>query len=202
MLLLNTVASGGGTNLGGGWTLLSHTFAQGNATSAVTTSAINTTGADLLVVFLDREIATGTLTDSKTNTWTSVTTADASVYYVKAPVSAGAGHTFTNTGFSYSPIMALAFSGSSASPYNGMAHNAGIATTAINELVLAAAVGPATITAVGGGFTLSDCASYISGPSEGIGTAYQMAATVATYTPTWTPSSGFSGYITVQFLHA
>lgn len=95
-------------------------------TDTVTTDAIDTSGADLLVLYAVQQTATVTPdapTDSKGNSWTKGTPfADPmgiymTVYWCK-PTSVGTGHTFTyaTTGTTTGPeVVVLAFSGSVAS---------------------------------------------------------------------------------------
>jgi hypothetical protein len=52
------------------YTLLGHTFAQSSGGGAVTTGAVDTSGADLIVVGVSSYDGTLTVTDSKSNTWT------------------------------------------------------------------------------------------------------------------------------------
>src|SRR5688572_25297499 len=84
----------------------------------VTTSGVNTTGANLLVVVCTDEGASpATITDSKGNTWSSLTTRSSSLSNVRihyaTPSSVGAGHTFTATGAagSFPAICASAYGG-------------------------------------------------------------------------------------------
>src|SRR5262245_48719352 len=68
-------ASGGGgggdVDLGNGWTMKNHASAGSADTNSVTTPAIDTTGATLLILVVGwaADIAQATPTDSKGNTW-------------------------------------------------------------------------------------------------------------------------------------
>lgn len=92
----------------------------GNAANA-TTTAINTTGANLIVIGTSY-VTAGTISDSKGNVWTPRTVyvgvvAASVLYYCYNPI-VGAGHTFTSSGGATVTIGALAFSGSAAAPYD------------------------------------------------------------------------------------
>jgi hypothetical protein len=107
--------------------------ASSSAGNTVVTSAIDTTGANLLVVGVGNLAGgTGTLTDSKGNTWTALTTyatsgaGQATIYYAKN-ATVGSGHTFTFTTTStYPSIFVAAFSGANTtSPFDVQNGNAG-----------------------------------------------------------------------------
>lgn len=88
------------------------TTAYGNATTQSNGSGpVDTTGADLIVVVAS--LAGATLSDSKSNSWTSLTAQtnsdkSARIWYCVSP-TVGTGHYFATTG--YSGITVLAFSG-------------------------------------------------------------------------------------------
>ncbi len=90
--------------------------------NGVTTSAVDTTGADLIVVLIAcyQPSAVPAITDSKGNTWTTTTSysyageTKIAAAYCLAP-TVGSSHTFTATqATSYPSIVVLAFSGVSA----------------------------------------------------------------------------------------
>ena len=89
--------------------------AQSTDALSVTTGAVSTTGATLIVVVGVCYQATPAITDSASNTWTNLTlrgaTADPRVRisYVVSPTTSGT-HTFTNTG-AYASIYVSAWSG-------------------------------------------------------------------------------------------
>jgi hypothetical protein len=110
------------------WSLLSHVMTQSTNGTSVTSSAIDTTGADLIVVFNMSGGAHGldTLSDSAGNTWTGLTTYTGNsavrLFYCEAPVTS-ASHTFTLTfpggPFGTGPTVAVqAWSGSGVSPFD------------------------------------------------------------------------------------
>jgi hypothetical protein len=97
--------------------LVASVSAAGSVTSDVTTGSIDTTGANFIAVCTGRYFDTAqTVTDSKSNTYTGLTSNPASgnnytkIWYVKNP-TVGSGHTFTAGTNSFSPILVLAFSG-------------------------------------------------------------------------------------------
>ena len=106
-----------------GFTLIAHTGSTTPGTNSSTTAPIDTTGADLLVAVVSQYSgdAIGTVTDSKTNSWTPLTAQSggnsyARMFYARGgPV--GPGHVFSYTG-GFSSFVVLAFAGSAASPFD------------------------------------------------------------------------------------
>lgn len=87
-----------------------------------TTGSVDTTGATLLVVIASAYNGDPTITDSKGNTWNSLTsyagTVRVKIYYASNP-TVGTGHTFSWSGGTYTAIRALAYSGvATTSPYD------------------------------------------------------------------------------------
>lgn len=104
--------------------LVASTIKAGAANSA-TTDAVNTTGANLLVVsasWYNAVTATPTVTDSKSNTWTRLTIRtsgdqSAAIWY-SVPTSVGSGHTVTVAGSTtFMAASFSAYSGADASPF-------------------------------------------------------------------------------------
>lgn len=180
--------------------------AKQGAVSSVTTSAIDTTGCDLLVAnifFSNGAAPNSAVTDSKGNTWTAATKRNASdaanrFYYCK-PTSVGSGHTFTigppNT---YGGIIVLGFSGAkAASPLDGQngANSASanalatgsLTPTENNCLLIYAATTAGNITAVDVG-TLQEVANGISGTTYGGGVGYQIQTTATARNPSFSAS--------------
>lgn len=113
-MLAQNILGGGG----GGPTPIAYTSVNGDI-SGVTSAAINTTGANFIVLTIAQYTgftSGGTLTDSKGNTWVELANSDAvltktRLFYCEAP-TVGSGHTFTFTSFGGSPSIAVAaFSG-------------------------------------------------------------------------------------------
>jgi YD repeat-containing protein len=97
-----TSATGGSSTSTSTPALIASAAALGSSNS-VTTAAINTTGANFLVIALSYSTgATPTLSDNKGNTWTPLTTSAVTgtvterLYYASNAV-VGSGHTFSNT---------------------------------------------------------------------------------------------------------
>jgi hypothetical protein len=171
-----------------------------------TTGAIDTTGANLLVAIVNAE--TPAITDSKGNTWTSLTlqtsAADnkARLFYVANP-TVGTGHTFSAT-LSYQTVGVIAFSGAHASsPFdqqNGSAAGSspaspGSITPSENNCVVVAGYGfgkNANTFSVDGGFTIAQSNTSVDAVSYGVVISYLIQTTAAAANPavTYTGSSG------------
>lgn len=178
---------------------------DGNGT---TSSAINTTGADLIVVVQSDYGAggpTGAPSDSKGNTWTALTrvtagSAGARIYYCASP-TVGAGHTFSQGGSNYPSIHVSAWSGAHATPFD---QETGAGSTSVtskapgsltpsegNCLVVAGLAyyintGSATID---GGFAIDGQLTASSGNYVGGGTAHLIQNSAAASNPAWSFSS-------------
>src|SRR5574341_1375736 len=98
-------------------TLISNTPAARGAFAGATTDAIDTTGANLLIIGMVCDAAYATTpTDSKSNTWTEATSyVSAGVVRVRLwyciPTSVGTLHTFSAAGSLIGHILAAAFGG-------------------------------------------------------------------------------------------
>lgn len=174
-----------------------------------TTTAIDTTGANLIVVSVSGVSSTAvTVSDSKGNTYTSLTRRENSspvvfnqLWYVYNP-TVGSGHTFTVGGANtYSAIAVMAFSGAIASPAdqeNGATSSSGtsIATGSItpsqnNEIVIAGICREnSTNGALDSGFTYLDV-PYVGAVSMGGGIGYKIQTAAAAVNPSfsWTTSA-------------
>lgn len=180
---------------------------KGLGTNGGTSDAIDTTGSDFLAVVVSEfgNGTHGTLSDSKGNTWTELTSfgdgtaAQVTIYYVQNP-TVGSGHTFSYSGTNVFATLATAgFSGSAASPFDQENGATGSATNSIatgsvtpgqdNELVIAAVSIDGTQgsdLAINGGFTLAEFLNY-NGASgfAGCGLAYLIQTTATAANPTW-----------------
>lgn len=190
--------------------LVAHVAAQDK--DAVTSSAVDTTGATILVVGLSRYQAGGavTITDSKGNTYTALTAQASSnvaysrIYYCPNP-TVGSGHTFTGTGSeSYFTIAAAAFSGvTTTSPFdveNGaVSPSSGAApvistgsVTPTNAGSLAAAVvaicDNGTTASVDSSYSISDQMVWVNNTAEGVALAWKEIS--AASNPQFTISGG------------
>lgn len=181
--------------------LIANTYAAG--VNGGTTPSVNTTGATFLVVSTS-EFTGGTVTvsDSKSNTWSSSiasgtdSSPDTTIWYVANP-TVGTGHTFTVSGTSsYATICVQAhsevvttspfdvsnstFGFSSSSPYSASS----ITPSADGYLVIAAFghnVGSAVT--VGSSMTITDDRPLVGGTSFGNTLAYLYQTTAAAINP-------------------
>jgi hypothetical protein len=184
---------------------------QGSQTGG-TTAAINTTGADLIVLILASVSGGGSasISDSKSNTWTPRTdqghgsNGGGSRIYDCVPTSVGSGHTFTaSAAFMYGGIFVLSFSGAHASPFDQQNTNTGTGTTIQpgsvtpsegNELIVfgaGALENGIDISSVNTG-TLGSHAAGVTAASYGGGIAYLIQTSASAVNPTIT-LSGSSG---------
>lgn len=192
------------------WSQIAHVGASSTGGSNFTSSAIDTTGANLIIIAVHSyEVQIQpTLTDSKSNTWTGLTaysntgTVRTRIYYCYGG-TVGSGHTFTITnpveGATYSCIEVVAYSGAASSPFdveNG--NNTGSASTlttgsvtpSVNGELLIAAVGTSSVnpSSIDSSFTISDSSNYSGGNHFGGGMAALIQGTAGAINPTWTLS--------------
>lgn len=179
------------------------TSAGSTGGATVTTSSIDTTGANLIVVAVSyySDGVVPTLSDSKGNTWTGLTerslSASSSVrlFYCVAP-TVGSGHTFTAARLnSYPTVSVSAFSGAAASPYDqesgavvgttSTSYQPGSITPSENNCVL--------VTGIANGGTSNTIDSSFNATSTGNsgsnhvggGIAYKIQTTAGAENPTW-----------------
>lgn len=192
------------------YTLVAHGIFGSPDKNGFTSSSLNTTGADLLVLGGLADNASYTLTDSKGNsiaTATGATTSifgiTSSIYYVKAP-TVGSGHTWTLTGTSGDFAFAvLAFSGSdqtapldqtngTASSFGSTVQPGSITPGQANELLVTFCIDGDDTNAfsVDSGFTIADQLLQVNGGHKGLAIAYQIQTTATARNPTWTLGSG------------
>lgn len=186
--------------------LLSHTLKQGTSAGSGTSSAIDTTGASLLVAFVaDFTGSTASVfSDSEGNTWTGLTARPLTgnmrtrIYYCASP-STSASHTFQASGTSsFAAIAVSAYSGTAASPFdveNGATTltATSLATGSVtpsedNELLVFCAGYASSALTVDVG-TMLDTAAIIGGTSYGIGMAYQIQTTATARSPSFSWSA-------------
>lgn len=180
------------------WSLIAAASAQ------TTTSAIDTTGANLIVLAVAGNNTALTVSDNKGNTWTALTNhavgggnAISSRFYYCFNPTVGSGHTFSNS-LSYVATSAVAYSGADTSPFdqeNGTATGSlvsslatGSITPSVNdELVLAAmAAGKsATTLAIDSSMSVDTFFNPVSGVSYGGAIASLVQTTAAAINPTW-----------------
>lgn len=194
------------------WSLVAHTQFTGTINATGTSSPINTTGADLIVVILSAQNSVVTVVDNYGNTLTACSSASgtyslAQILYNQGGI-VGASHTFTvNPGQNAGPILTImAFSGSATSPLDVQSGaNAGAGVTSIQPgsitpsengaLIIAglcAIDGTAPPYSINDGFTAPDAGTaWGLRASEGGYGGYlvQTAAAAIDPTITWTGSS-------------
>ena len=194
--------------------LLTHTAKAGTSSSTVTTGAIDTTGATLIVLvvaqyFLSVGSNPPMLTDSAGNTWPYETFYTDSVNpalclaYCNAPVTSTT-HTFTNTE-AYPSLAVAAFSGTAlgAPPEFAVGSGAGgqPGSSAPNSngalIVTGVTSNDNTHTyAVDSGFTITDGVAGVPAASVDVGLAYLVQTTAAAVNPTWSGQAGLRSAMT------
>jgi hypothetical protein len=203
------------------YSLIAHTKESG--VNTFTTPAIDTTGANLLVVFVVRHYGfSPTFSDSKGNSWTKLsdnaTTGGTGAFFYCFNPTVGSGHTFTLTGTSYGDIAVQAWSGAVSSPFDveHVSNTTGtsLATGSVSpnvdgELIVAGlSINVTNTYNIDSSFTISDQIPFSSGSYYGIAAAYLVQTTKGAVNPTWSwtnsaaaaaaiacfkPSSGTSG---------
>lgn len=195
------------------WSLLAS--AKANGASGGTTSAINTTGAKLLVIAAGFSGAT-TVSDSKGNTWTAATgftgaTPNVRFFYCISPTT-DAAHTFTVAG-SVSSIVVSAWNATNTPAFDsesaanqtsgtqGQFGSISFTPVAAGCLLISDLSFPnpgftSGFTA-GSGWTLVDVNNYATGVSFGSSQTYKVQSTATAVptseaTATWTGSTSFS----------
>lgn len=191
--------------------------AQSSDTNSVTSSGIDTTGANLLVVAVSWYAGNGvesvTVSDSNSNTWTSLTKATnvssggnqrLQFFYAKN-ATVGASHTFTASGTAFYPAVHIsAWSGAdTSSPFDQESVSSvqnlatiqpgSITPSAVNELVVTAQAHTNSIgtpMTIDSGFSSPDEVDRISTSLE-ISWAYIIETSIVAKNPTWsTPAAG------------
>jgi hypothetical protein len=177
------------------------TTAGSSGGNGVTTTAIDTTGADLIVVS-GAFFGTPTLSDSESNTWTALTVQNGSageqsrLYYCANPTT-DAAHTFTLTGASTFPtIGVVAVSGAASSPFdqengfsvgtNGTSIQPGSITPSEDGCLVVTGVttaGGASHT-INGTYTAS-VVDNLASNHYGHGIGWHIQSTAAATNPTW-----------------
>ena len=181
--------------------LVAHAIAASTDANTATTSAIDTTGATLLVMAVGNFSSAPTHSDSKGNIWVSAGSSGSNplvtMWYVKNP-TVGAGHTFTCSSTGNAPvIMVLAFSGTDTTAdvdQTNSANGSGVTSLATgsvtpsanNEVVVTMmAHNDSTAPTIDSGFTLADGIRNSVSLSYGGGSAYLIQTTATAENPTW-----------------
>jgi hypothetical protein len=188
------------------FTLIGHA----SASSAGSTNTINSTGANLIVVFSAFD-GTPTITDNYSNTWTPLTIQSGGAgnfgrfWYCYNP-TVGAGHYF-NTTTGYAALFAQAWSGATASPVdqqNGSYTNGSVTSplqpgsvtpTTANQLIITGvtSAGAESGNNISLGFTITDNQNGVTGVTYGGSMAYLVQTSASAVNPTWTATSGGYG---------
>jgi len=189
--------------------VVAHTYTGGQ--HGGTTSGIDTTGATLLIIAVSGYNGSGnmpaaTVSDSKGNTYTPLTSQDDSMfvsswvrlYYCGNP-SVGSGHTITLTGTNvYATVAFAAFSGvTTTSPFdtqNGNINSSSPVTISTGSVTPAEAGSLAvtvvsiasvtTIPTVSDGYTIIDSVGAINDDYQGFSLAWNTISSASN--PTWT----------------
>jgi hypothetical protein len=203
--------------------LIAHTTGRSTDSNGFTTGAIDTTGANFIIIGLATAVTGGTISDSKGNTWHPLTewvggAADRQFrFFYCQSCTVGSGHTFTVTGTGIFPLLLVeAFSGiAAASSFdvqngngpgiccgNSISTNS-VTPSAANELVIAGLEYDVTdIPTIDSGFTITDTSP--AGPfgAQGGQMAYLIETTATAQNPTfsWSPdnSRGTTGIATFK----
>lgn len=189
-------------------TLVAHVTTDVTSSPA-TSSAIDTTGAGLIVVgvTVGGAPATNSITDNKANQWTALTAASGTgrnglrMFYAKRPL-VGAGHTFTDSAGSNGSMIVSAFSGILVDPFDGQGTgSSGAGSTSLDaglvspihdyELIVTCFTidDPAGNTIACAGFTVIDTFDVVVGSTYGLSMAYQVQGVKTPVNPHWTRSN-------------
>jgi hypothetical protein len=185
--------------------LIQSTSASGTA-NTVTSSAVDTTGANFIVLGLAYQVSSNpTLTDSQSNTWTALTESAFAgnvavcLYYCVNPKT-NASHTFSMNGTTIFPSIAmLAFSEVNTVPVdvenganNGTAQSTlatGSITPTFDDELLVTVLGfnnSGTPVSIDNSFTMVTSQNFLSGNHYGVGIAYKIQQGATAVNPTWT----------------
>lgn len=187
--------------------LKGHVSATGNTTGAGPTSAIDTSGANLIVLTITYLVNSVFPVDSKSNTYTKAVDTTSSggdqgvqIWYCFNP-TVGSGHTFTvssgGTGNIYPAMEVSAWSGAITSPLGPTAHALSGTATSIqpgsitpahdNALIISGCTSQITTSTINvdSGFTITDQDPQVGGTNYGGAQAYLIQGSAAAVNPTW-----------------
>lgn len=198
---------------------------KGQANDTFSTSAIDTSGANLLVMVVHSDHATITPSDSKTNTWLQAvqeaTFKIGTIYYAWS-ATVGTAHTFTLTGTDhFGTIQVYAFSGAQTSgdPLDQTNHGINFGGTTVQPgsvtptsdgqlIVTGDNHDTANVETINSAFTSPAGAGTGYGDVQSLGvalgghSAYLIQGTAAAVNPTWTNVSGSNHYCTIATFKA
>ena len=200
-------------------TLVAHGGAAVSGGTA-TTSALNCTGASLLVVVAtDFSVAStsDTISDSTgLNTWNTNTgnydlaagTENMTIWYLASSPHVSASQTFSATGGSFTAISASCWAGTSSFDGKSGAGAAvvsgsqpGSITPAVANEVFITGVGYCCNTisglSIGSSFSTMDAVAVVGGNNIGLATAYKIKTNSTAENPVWTDSQTDAGVITM-----
>lgn len=202
--------------------LVAHTGASSTTNNNVTTSAIDTTGATLLV-FVISDGGSATISDSKGNSWGTAnigpsggSRAQSRIFSVKSP-TVGTGHTFTASSTGAGPsIEILAFSGTDTSANVDQTNSAsavsaanlapGSITPSVNNEVVVTgfAYDPGLSASItnDSNFTITDVNQGAGGQAWAGAAAYSIQTTAAAVNPNWSTGAGSADGATIASFKA
>jgi len=207
------------------WSILASTSAGSSDTINVTTSAIDTSGADLIVLSVASYIVVSNPlpSDSKGNTWHparsafSASLSRVSLYYAYNP-TVGTGHTFTcgiPATQNFPSISVVAVSGAlltdpldqtngGTASSSTTVSTGNITPTQDNELIVTSVAGQADITTgtPPSGFTIQTSVTFAGGVHWSSGIATQIQTTATTIGATWTLGTGTHCAVIASFTAA
>ncbi len=177
-----------------------------NDGASVTTAAIDSTGANFLVVAVADygAVSPGTVTDSKGNTWSILTSytelsdSDRICLFYSKPTSVGSGHTasYAAGGVGYPSVGFAAFKNVGAAPFDKQVGATGsspapaggwITPASDNSLIIAAQINLAATDAVGSGFSMVAAPiPLLAAQHYGLGMAYLIQTAASAVNPVWT----------------
>ncbi len=169
--------------------------------------AVDTTGATLLVAFVDDETAGAAApSDNKSNTWSPLTSKTGQfttgrLFYVANPV-VGSGHVFSNTGgTNFGSAVFMAFSGTATtSPFDQESGAGTSGATTLQPgsitpsqancvLVTGVGFGSTQTYSINSGFSTPLQTNFAGGVGSGSGMSYLVQTSASAVNPTWTPTS-------------
>jgi hypothetical protein len=200
-----------------GITFVAGTAQPSSNNSNVTSSAIDTTLANFLVLSATTYASSASVSDSYSNTWTSLTQySNSEPDYVQlfycASAIVGTGHTFTVSGL-FPAVSVAAFSGVDASPYESGTGGTGGSASAQPGSVTPSESGDLIITGINAGIATNGTITIDSGftafavgnngNAEAGGIAYLIQAVLASVNPTWSWSTARDSVSSIAvFKHA
>lgn len=206
-----SATSGSVTISGATWVLLAHTQGTGGTSNGVTTSAINCSGANLIIFHVAFYTAGGgisSVTDSSSNSWgapqtNSGGTSGVAVYIVINPTTSSS-QTFTVAGSGFfpttsvecwhdtigTPVLDNLIANSTATTVATITAGVSAYTPAVSNELLITPMGintaPGLTYAIDTGFTISDQGQAASGVNVSGALAYFIDPNTSPINPTWT----------------